>query len=44
MRRVTVRSWSQHPVHLFLTVVTCGLWAPVYLLAVAKGKKIWTPA
>lgn len=27
--------------HWFMTVITCGLWSPVLIVALIKGKRRW---
>lgn len=38
MRTVTRRS-ANHGLHLFLTIVTLGLWAPVWLIVAVVGRR-----
>lgn len=37
--RTVTRRPANHALHLFLTVVTLGLWSPVWIAAAALGRR-----
>lgn len=37
--RTTVRRPCNHALHLFLTLITLGLWAPVWIVVAIVGKR-----
>jgi hypothetical protein len=37
--RKTPLTTSQHILHLLLTVFTCGLWLPVWIIRAAQGNR-----
>lgn len=34
---------AQHILHLLLTIFTCGLWIPVWIIRAIQGNKVVTP-
>lgn len=37
--RTTTRRGANHPLHLILTLITCGMWAPVWIVVAAVGRR-----